>query len=564
MSLKDHIETRVNELTTNNPDCTQKRVTLCLWDKSIGEFEKMVQYSAKEFDLCEFTDYTELENEIDRQAARYNGLKDERRLLCPNGIYVLVVVAKMPEDESQRVFEQGRDSFRQIFARFACEFLVVSDPAEPENNRMSRWNNYTVWYAKNDFSAIDILIGNARYNESLLSEKVKKYFRESSNFILKTDECNSIREDLCYKYLREIEKEICSGNEGEINREIEDYLFPVGYKREIISEIPKLEWLPLMGIEQLKNQLPKDNHRIWNKIKSWFGKNEEQESMLLEDAIDILYNSRGAMIRTESIRDSLVKEGIIRSRCQSYLDTMKENISKEIKERFSVYDMLYTLQRLLSERKDKIQEELREIDRTIKKMLEEPFDCSESTVRGVYIALEPYRKKFEEFCEKYTEFYWGEVLSRYCDEFHDSAKIALCEFRDAETVLKNSLIPQASENTPYEMSFYKKSTGLMRLACMKDLKNRIDQYVGNCEFSHEDIIAVMRGMDRFFEKQKSLHVDKHKHPIVFMLVASDAEINDDEVEQLVQDKELELSWKLLKEDHLSKKRTYQLRIYNID
>src|SRR5699024_2067225 len=141
--------------------------------------------------------------------------------------------------------------------------------------------------------------------------------------------------------------------------------------------------------------------------------------------IDILYNSRGAMIRTESIRDSLVKEGIIRSRCQSYLDTMKENISKEIKERFSVYDMLYTLQRLLSERKDKIQEELREIDRTIKKMLEEPFDCSESTVRGVYTALEPYRKKFEEFCEKYTEFYWWEVLSRYCDEFHNSAKIVL-------------------------------------------------------------------------------------------------------------------------------------------
>lgn len=568
MLLKNHIEERVVALT-DNPISIQKRVTLCLWDKSSGIFQGNVRYNSRKTDICIFDiqekSFAELlKQQLEQQKSVYRNNIEKGLVSTSMELYVLIIISF----ENRKILDQMNEIinklFCSMFSNCIIEYYVLTKEDTVREKIFEGNIGNKTYYLSDSFASVDVLLNNAEYDMILFSTFIRNNgFKNSHIFVLKIDECNAVREQLCYKSLCEIEKQISKKEDDRIYQEIKDYLFSNEWKEKILSEVPKIEWIPLIGINELVEKLPMKYPNYINRILVYLNKLENKsDNLSVQEAIGILYGSNGNEIRTESIRKSL-KKGIILELCRSYLKTIDENIFNIIYQRFSVYDILYFLKTLLFKYKEEIiKQQVKDIEEKIKICLQAPFSSKNSSVESIFEGLKTYREAYNDFCDKYVEYCWWEVLIKYCDECKANAKQMYEEFIEARNILKNLLISPVTNITKNKMSFYEARND-WSIICLRDLEDRIDNFISDSSFSVNDLKLLIKLKDSLFVSQHDLHIDTKFHPFVIMLVSERSDIVETIVEELVKTREVSFSWKLFKATHISVKEAYQIRVYNL-
>lgn len=556
-SLKDQIEKRVNELT-RKPRCSVQRAVLFL-------FENTTDYK-KSVDCLEVPDsgidYVSFENEdnvvsvLQKQLDIYKKNINKRELSCPEGIYVLVGSNDIERWKESTIQDIQSTIFR-YFDKVITEFSILRKPKDDLSDFHNCFiikENAQVWIVDYDnLSSIQMLLDNARYSVEPFGRTVGREMK-SNPLVLRLDESNAVRQEMSVSFLKALHKQTEPKDSSEIKNEVQDYLFPIEYRRRLSKQIPSINWLPILGYEELVKKLEKELSALsWkNKISRIFKRQPMISKYTISEVLDILFASKGNQIRTERIRQS-IREEVIPNVCQDYLNSIKKNVQTSVFQRFSLHDIVYELRNYLLEYQEDTRKVIKEEEQKLEGLLETKFSYISTEIADIYGGLEEYFSAFSRLCKNYIEYTWWEVLANFVGECENTARKELAEFEKAETVFKLSLIDKSEdlgENTVLNM----------HISDMKDLSCKLESYSKNVSLSLTDILSIMRAKDKCYGKTNDFHVNKEEQPHIYMMIPSAFITNN--LELVDNTRSLDFTWDILFEDYMPSQLSYQIRVYN--
>lgn len=565
--LKDCLEQRVLECT-QDPKCRQRRISVCVWDGMDEQAEKFCKQISKSGSVDCFRLHTETDV-TDQFLTKLKGYKlniANREVECPNGIYFLFVY-----EESQFYQKIQYDKIicqlKSIFSAFTIEYCrltkeevlkTVLQKETVQNVRNIASFEWTV--GREDIQIAKLLLQNAKHEEKLFSNAVKEDFTNTGCAAIKSTECNAVREDFCRRYLKNVRMET-SKNEGkEAESKLLELLYPEKYKSKLKQEIPNPTWLPMVGAESLTDVICEDlkTHSILEKLLCKLKKESLESEYTVKEMMDILFGGNGYSTRTERLRKK-IKNEIMQKLCDEIVLNSKEDIKETILKGFSMYDIIYVLQKMVLSFREKSEGMAVKSEELIEEVLENKFYYTDVDVVNVYQGFQEYLKCYDNFTKHWLEYCWWNAVARYLQGLKEEVESEFEALYKAEIVLKNSCIPFLEE----KLSFVKEYGADERVLTEKELRNRIQTAVSNAEFNNTDIAKLIKAMDKYYISLNEKNVQVHRHPKIYLFISEEATFCEEDLKRMTEKKECSFQWRLIKSKSLSEKNTLQVRVYDL-
>ena len=567
-TLKECLEKRVSECVLQ-PKCKKKRMTLCVWNSADEEADRFCESLTK----TEVGDFLRLEGQADftkqllAKIEEYRVKIENREAECEDGLYLLFVMHK-ENLWKQFDYEELTSGIKAVFRKFAMEScqltegeILETEVLDDMTEKASRICLVEWRVSKDDVQSAKLLMQTANYDEKLFSSIVRADFQDNYYIALKSTECNAVREDFAQRFLKALQKQTSEGKPEEIEWKLQGLFYPEKYQRNLKKQIPNPTWLPMTGAEELTICLQEEmKQRSWKeKLACRMRKGSFRSDLSIKETMDILFGSGGYSVRPERLRKK-IKAETIEKICEEIVRNNQEDIQEAVFGGFSLHDIIYALQSKMLEMRDKKEKHITKIEDEMEEVLKAPLYYREISLPEIYNGFEDYFDLFKDFQKDWMEYCWWNVFAKYLHGLKAEVEEEYEALHRAEIVMENSCIPFLEK----PLSFIA-DTGIEDcIMTEKELRKKIQEAVSNAEFRRTDVMNVVKAIDKYFVKLNEKNVNVEKQPRIYMFASADSEIEEIDIKGLVDRKECEFPWKLVKSESVPAKINFQLRVYALE
>ena len=533
---------------------TPQREILCICNtednKSIIEHigDKLV----KEYD----EDYQILKKKIEEDEKRLHNYE----LTNKKEFYLLLVYDKIEQYTKDTSEVLSMLENQKVYRKYTVEGCIISDEVFDflgNEIREKPLNSGVTWIIdKRGIISISMLLQNAQFGESLLSETAAMKLRERdgnsvwehSVFAIRTEECNAVREDLCKTLLKAIKDRI-EPQKDDIKLKIKNILYSKDIQYKYLQLTPDLTWFPLIGYEKVRSKLNVtiEDVPFWERIivRLIKEKNYKAEETVGQILIDLYSNKDGIGIeqnRKEYIPKAAAQRSAMIQKSEEF-----EQILQSLDTKFTIYDVVFTIKDKISALRVECDGKMKEIEGEIEKCLCNDFAFREVNPSGIMDSLDEYNKLFKEYIKTAAEKEWWTQLLTPMEGISKDKSDEYQSLRRKKEILEDYMV---SENFTFSFDQQKEVQPYYI-----DLDSIIKTFSSNAIFDANDLLFIVQERNR--EYGADINVERSKTPIMFMVVSDDIHI-DENTDNIC------VGWELLKARYLPQWITYQIRIYNLN
>lgn len=550
MGLKDCLEQRVAACTVF-PDCAPLRFSVLIWNENDSKANTLCENVRERGcgDIA-FISVKNGENAYDLLKNCLAKAEKKQKLgerIYPRGNYLLVVASTLELYDAVNV-----QMLKQHFQNTIIEFCRIAEFGASINETIAKKNlNFTAeWRTDVDESrTVSVFLSNATYETNLLSNYLNTDTAASPVFEVKSKEYSAIREAICRQALVLLSKQIEPVEQLAANAHV--YLSMGNYRSVIMENCPRPEWLPILGYKEFKKELSLLKKWIlpsWSYISQSTDANVKNISMTVREAICRLFGKEGQEPRPEWLRKT-IEAKTMPLICDNTVNRNRDRITNILKSYFSLYDIQYKLIFEIQKCADDAKAAMEECKDKLSKALDEEYTWHSKKPAGLLKGFHEYYALWEQWLETCAEACWWNSIGNLLLEIKQQTAVDYNDLKNAKEMVQGICI-NGMELSPISHIDNENKNILNVDSLKKFIRHAL--YIRG--FENNDIIDIMRALDKEYTDGVDFHVDSRYRPIIFLL-SSERVFWEEPL------RDLNFQWKHVPCRYVPKSILYELKIY---